>query len=139
MLILDTDHISAFMRGSLNARALRHRLLETSEAYFLTIVTVEEVNRGWLAKINGARSAEARLAAYGHCADTIEALRSWSILRWTARCETVFEMHGKLRSRVGTMDLRIACIALANDATLLSRNQRDFDKVPGLRVENWLV
>ena len=36
------------------------------------------------------------------------------------------------------MDLRIASIAIANDATLLSRNLKDFSRVPGLRVENWL-
>lgn len=41
------------------------------------------------------------------------------------------------RPRIGTMDLKIAAIALANDATLLSRNLRDFGKVPGLRVEDW--
>jgi tRNA(fMet)-specific endonuclease VapC len=36
------------------------------------------------------------------------------------------------------MDLKIACIALAHEALLLSRNLVDFEKVPGLRVENWL-
>jgi tRNA(fMet)-specific endonuclease VapC len=36
------------------------------------------------------------------------------------------------------MDLRIAAIAMANDATLLSRNLRDFERVAGLKVENWL-
>jgi predicted nucleic acid-binding protein len=36
------------------------------------------------------------------------------------------------------MDLKIACIALEHDATLLSRNAVDLEKVPGLRVENWL-
>ena len=36
------------------------------------------------------------------------------------------------------MDLRIASIALTHDATLLSRNLRDFTKIPGLRVEDWL-
>jgi predicted nucleic acid-binding protein len=41
------------------------------------------------------------------------------------------------RVRIGTMDLKIAAIALANDATLLSRNLPDFAKVPGLRVEDW--
>ena len=32
--------------------------------------------------------------------------------------------------RIGTMDLEIAAIALANDATLLSRNRADFAKAP---------
>jgi len=36
------------------------------------------------------------------------------------------------------MDLRIAGITLAHDATLLTRNSVDFEQVPGLRVENWL-
>jgi tRNA(fMet)-specific endonuclease VapC len=34
-------------------------------------------------------------------------------------------------------DLKIAAIALANDAILLSRNLSDFAKVSGLRVEDW--
>jgi tRNA(fMet)-specific endonuclease VapC len=36
------------------------------------------------------------------------------------------------------MDLKIAAIALVNQALLLSANLRDFEKVPQLRVENWL-
>ena len=36
------------------------------------------------------------------------------------------------------MDLKIASIVLVHDATLLSRNLRDFRQVPGLRVEDWL-
>jgi predicted nucleic acid-binding protein len=34
--------------------------------------------------------------------------------------------------------LKIAAIAMAESALLLSANLRDFQKVPGLRVENWL-
>jgi predicted nucleic acid-binding protein len=34
--------------------------------------------------------------------------------------------------------LKIAAIALANNARLLSANLRDFEKVPGLHVENWI-
>jgi tRNA(fMet)-specific endonuclease VapC len=40
---------------------------------------------------------------------------------------------------IGSMDLKIASIALAHSATLLSANLRDFRQVPNLSVEDWLV
>jgi hypothetical protein len=36
------------------------------------------------------------------------------------------------------MDLKIASIALVNDALLVSANARDFGLVPDRRCENWL-
>jgi len=44
----------------------------------------------------------------------------------------------RAKVRIGTMDLKIASIALVHDALLLSANLRDFRQVPGLEVENWL-
>ena len=46
----------------------------------------------------------------------------------------------KLRQglRIGSLDLKIACIALAHAAAVLTRNTTDFAQVPGLRIENWL-
>ena len=48
-----------------------------------------------------------------------------------------FETLVQSRLRIGTMDLKIAAIAIAHDALLISRNLRDFRKVPRLRVEDW--
>ncbi len=47
--------------------------------------------------------------------------------------ETLRRMH----IRIGTQDLKIATTCLAHDATLLTRNLRDFNKVPDLRAEDW--
>jgi tRNA(fMet)-specific endonuclease VapC len=38
---------------------------------------------------------------------------------------------------IGPYDLLIAGIAIANDLTVITRNTREFARVPGLRVENW--
>lgn len=39
---------------------------------------------------------------------------------------------------IGANDLWIACHALAEDATLVSNNSREFERVAGLRLENWV-
>ncbi len=43
----------------------------------------------------------------------------------------------KLR-KIGRADLLIACVALANRATLVTRNLKHFRQVPGLQVEDWV-
>ena len=38
---------------------------------------------------------------------------------------------------VGPYDVLIAGIALANNLTVVTRNLREFSRIPGLKVENW--
>ncbi len=42
-----------------------------------------------------------------------------------------------MKLNVGHDDLRIAAIALENNAVVVTRNTRDFARVPELKVENW--
>jgi tRNA(fMet)-specific endonuclease VapC len=54
------------------------------------------------------------------------------------------EVYGKIRrdlanlgTPIGSNDLQIAAIALVNNLTLVTHNVREFDRVEGLRVEDW--
>ena len=40
---------------------------------------------------------------------------------------------------IGSHDLFIAAHARSRDMTLVTRNMREFERVPGLRVEDWLT
>ena len=70
-------------------------------------------------------------------------LSAIQILPWEAPAD---EIYGNLRARlqrsgqpIGSNDLLIASHALALERTLVSANEREFRRVPGLSVENWLV
>lgn len=104
----------------------------------LTVVTVEEGMRGWLAQISRVRDVHRQVAPYAKLQRQVEALAHWLILPWNADSAELFVEFRRQGLRLGTLDLKIACIVLAHDATLLTRNEADFTQVPGLRVENWL-
>ena len=55
-----------------------------------------------------------------------------------AYAEIRVELEAK-GQRLDDADLRIAAICLARDLTLITGNVRHFERVPGLRVENWLT
>ncbi|MBN2580290.1 MAG: type II toxin-antitoxin system VapC family toxin [Pirellulales bacterium] len=61
----------------------------------------------------------------------------FTILPYDAKAADIFHTLRKAKIRIGTMDLRIASIALANDFTLLTRNLADFRQVPELKAEDW--
>jgi tRNA(fMet)-specific endonuclease VapC len=42
-----------------------------------------------------------------------------------------------LGTPIGPIDTMIAGIALANQLTMVTRNVREFERVPGLQVHNW--
>lgn len=67
-----------------------------------------------------------------------EFFAEWEIVQFDEAAAIEFKRLRTERVRVATTDLKIAAIALTTDATLLSANLRDFERVPGLMVENWL-
>jgi len=94
--------------------------------------------RGWLAEINRNADYQRQIMPYAQLRRQVESLAKWTILPWDKESADLFLHLRAERVRIGTMDLKIACIAVAHDATLLTRNERDFSQVPSLRFENWL-
>jgi tRNA(fMet)-specific endonuclease VapC len=138
MYLLDTDHLSLLERGGAGSLPLQERLEQIpAEEIATTIITYEEQMRGWLARAAQARTIERMLTAYARLQVHIETFRGIPVVPFDRRAASEFERLRQARVRIGTMDLKIAAIVLAYDATLLSRNLSDFGKVSGLRVEDW--
>ncbi len=139
MFLLDTDHMSALEWGS---GAAGQRLLARlnplpANAAATTIITFEEQTRGWLALLAQARSLTDQVDAYRRLKRLLDNYLKIEVLEFDAVAAAEFERLQRLRIRIGTMDLKIAAIALARDATVLTGNSKDFSRVPGLRFEDW--
>ncbi len=140
MLLLDTDHLTLLERGGAVSLPLQMRLGNVPAAEIATtILNYEEQMRGWLSRASQARTTEMLLAAYARLETHIKTFHGIPILPFDAVAAAEFERLRRARIRVGTMDLRIAAVCLANNATLLTRNLNDFSKVSGLRAEDWSV
>ena len=93
--------------------------------------------RGWLARIASAKTTEEQLYGYQRLKVQLRNYCHTAIVDYDEKSAAVFEQLQRAHIRIGTMDLKIAAIVLANEAVVLTRNRRDVEKVPGLRVEDW--
>jgi tRNA(fMet)-specific endonuclease VapC len=140
MIILDTDHLSV-LKYARNARftKLAQRMADSPDQDFVTTaITLEEQLRGWLAEINRYSDPEKQLPAYTELTGPIEFFGFWTVVPFDAAAASMFRNLRLQKNRAGSMDLKIASIAVSLDCVLLTANTRDFAGIPGLRSENWL-
>ncbi len=141
MILIDTDH-ETFLKYPESDRGRRFigRLerLPKSEVVGVAIVTVEERMRGWLAVIAKEKTALRQVGGYRELAKLFDFYQEFEDVPFDEPAARLFDELRAQHLRLGTMDLKIAAIALVNNALLLSANQRDFERVPSLRVANWL-
>jgi tRNA(fMet)-specific endonuclease VapC len=136
--ILDTDHMSILRRGGANALPLELRLRNVPEEEIVTCVVVfEEQMRGWMAEIARMQTGTRYVLPYASLATTLAIYCSMTVLPFDSRAATHFDNLKRRRIRIGTQDLKIAAIALANDAIVITRNTGDFARVPDLKFEDW--
>jgi len=139
--VLDTDHVSIFQRQSEPAfSSLKAKLARSSpDLVFVTIISFQEQFQGWMAYINKATSVSELIMAYHRLEKIIQYFSTAQILPYNEKAADIAEQLKRQRIRIGTLDLRIASIVLSENAILLTCNQRDFSKVPNLRIEDWTL
>lgn len=140
MYLLDTDHISLIARAGAEGRRILERLSGAEQDLIaVSIISYEEQVRGWLSEIAAARTVDRQKPKYIELTRMLTYYCATPILPFDDTAVSEYQRLWLMRLRVGTMDLKIAAIALANDATLLTRNSSDFERVPDLRIEDWSV
>jgi tRNA(fMet)-specific endonuclease VapC len=105
----------------------------------VTVISYEEQTRGWFSYLAKARSPEAQITAYLRFKRHLENYCAYSVIEFDADAFLAFQKLKSLRLKIGTMDLKIASIALSRNAVLLTRNMADFGQVPGLRTDDWTL
>jgi tRNA(fMet)-specific endonuclease VapC len=135
--ILDTDHVSLFQTGH---PLITQRVQSIDpNALAVTIVTVEEQMYGRLNRIRRAKSTDDLRLAYTNLNQTLEYFQTINVIDFDREAADCYQQIIDLKLRVGTQDLKIATITLSRQAIIVTRNNKDFGKVPGLKIEDWSI
>lgn len=139
MFLLDTDHIVIIQQRAepeFNRLSIRMSA-RSADDFVVPIISFHEEVQGWSAYINRGRKTAELVKGYARLEKILSDFSEAKIAAFDEAAAGRFDSLRKQRVRIGSMDLRIAAIALVHGYTLLSRNLVDFEKVPGLAVEDW--
>ena len=128
--LLDTDHLTLYDLG--HPQLTQRLAMHPSNTIAVSVVTVEESLRGRLSALSRAPNGPTRIRRYAELVRTVQLFCQLPLVHFDQASENSFQQLRVLRLRIGTQDLKIAAIALANNLTLLTRNRRDFARIPGL-------
>ncbi|MGB3769481.1 MAG: type II toxin-antitoxin system VapC family toxin [Phormidesmis sp.] len=140
LYVMDTDHLSLFERNhpSVVSCVLKSRQSALDDLS-TTVISMQEQLEGRLAQIRRARDSEPLSLAYVRLKRTFKLFADLDVLDYSTVADTRFREFRKAGVRIGTQDLRIASIVLLSEGVLLTRNLRDFEKVPGLKIQDWSI
>jgi len=135
LYLFDTDTLTLFER--MHPVVIRNVFHHLADDIRVTSVTVEEQLGGWFAMLRSARTPQQIETAHIRLSETVRWLSTWDIVPFNAAAVARFQDLLRQRLNVGGNDLRIASIALEVGAIVVTRNLRDFRRVPGLQCEDW--
>ncbi len=139
--LFDTDHISILQtQAGTDYDALVARMATislTDVAY--SIISLQEQLLGCHTYLSRARTSTHLVRGYEMLRRAFQDFSAVALIDFDSTAGATFDSLIRLRIRISTMDLRIAAIALSQGLILLTRNARDFSKVPGLITEDWTI
>jgi tRNA(fMet)-specific endonuclease VapC len=136
MKVLDTDALTLLLQGQ--AKVLERRKQESDEVV-IAVVGRMEVLQGRFASLFKAADGKELKRGQQRLDQAERDLRAFRVLSITDAVAAEFDRLRQVKrlKKIGRGDLLIAAIAMANRATLVTRNVKDFRTVPGLQIENW--
>ena len=137
LYILDTDHMTLWQHNNAVVIAKLRQVPFSDRA--VTQVSLTEQVQGWQALIARARTEGEIARNLQRLYETITLYQSLQVLRYEPDAILRFEQLRQAKIRIGSQDLRIAAIALGKNATVVTRNLRDFRQIPGLQVADWSI
>lgn len=138
MILFDTDTYTHFSYGN---EKVRSRIEAAGdEDLAIAIITRNEVLRGRAESLLKAANEDELQKAATRFQQTEELLSTFLVVGFD---DNSIKHFGRLRkqknlNKMGRADMLIACIALAHDALLVTRNTKDYKSVANLRMDNWV-
>jgi tRNA(fMet)-specific endonuclease VapC len=137
LAVLDTDILSLLRRG--HAVVVSRVSAHPADELAIAVMSVEEQLSGWYQVLRKARRPDQLAAAYEELGEAAEFLGKWRILRFPVAAIARYHQLSALKLNVRKTDLRIASIAVEYGGMVVTRNLRDFQRVPNLAVVDWSV
>ena len=129
--LLDTDICISGLRDKYNMREVIAQKGESGAEIFLSAVTIAELEVGMAHNETPKRRSALKrfLTPFEIIPFDIDAARAFG------RVRSALESGGQ---RIGAYDMQIAAEALAKDLILVTHNTKEFERIAGLRIEDWV-
>ena len=134
---LDTDILSLYQRS--HPQVLAAIANHSTDQLCLSSVSIEEQISGWSGLARSAKSHQDQAQAAMLLSTIVVSWNRFAIVPITESALRRFDLLVRAKLHVRDNDLRIAAIALELGATVVTRNRRDFGRVPRLAIEDWAI
>ena len=135
LFIMDTDTLSLLQRT--HPVVQQHFDAHRTDDIAITVITVEEQLAGWFTVLRRARQRDDLIRVYDQFAACIRSYVGLQLLSFPGPAIDRYDQLKAVRLNVGKNDLKIAAITLEFGGVLVTRNVRDFQRVPHLPLADW--